>query len=85
MSTIGGIAAADCGLTVPDLTKTLFIPKILGLTHILHHSRLTGFPACEARKFTLCGTGKMPVPKQVIENGATSQFEDTYLETRLMA
>ncbi|MEG5182192.1 hypothetical protein QUB28_00185 [Microcoleus sp. B4-C3] len=27
----------------------------------------------------------MPVPKQVIENGATSQFEDTYLETWLMA
>ncbi|MEG3901199.1 hypothetical protein QUB19_15220 [Microcoleus sp. B4-C5] len=26
-----------------------------------------------------------PVPKQVIENGATSQFEDTYLETWLMA
>ncbi|MEG3927532.1 hypothetical protein [Microcoleus sp. D3_18a_C4] len=25
-----------------------------------------------------------PVPKQVIENGATSQFEDTYLETWLM-
>ncbi|MEG4083737.1 hypothetical protein [Microcoleus sp. POL10_C6] len=68
-----------------DLTKTPFIPKILGLTHLLHHSRLTGFSACSTRKFTLCETGILPLPKQVIENGATSQFKDTYLETWLMA
>ncbi|MEG3967634.1 hypothetical protein QUA00_08410 [Microcoleus sp. T2B6] len=42
MSTIWEITAGECSFAVADLTKTPFIPKILGLTHILHHSRLTG-------------------------------------------
>ncbi|MEG3898335.1 hypothetical protein QT989_22080 [Microcoleus sp. SVA1_B6] len=39
MSTIWEIAAEEYSFAVADLTKTLFIPKILGLTHILHHSQ----------------------------------------------
>ena len=31
--------------------------------------------ACSTRKFTLCGTGILPVHKKLIENGATSQFK----------
>jgi len=30
--------------------------------------------ACSTRKFTLCGTGILPVHKKLIENGATSQL-----------
>jgi len=30
--------------------------------------------ACSTRKFISCGTGILPVPKQVIEKGATSQL-----------
>ena len=35
---------------------------------IVSHSQ----DACEARKFTLCGTGILPVHTRLIENGATS-------------
>ncbi|WP_242722842.1 hypothetical protein [Microcoleus vaginatus] len=35
---------------------------------MLHHSRLTGFPACSTIKFISCGTGILPVPKQVIDD-----------------
>jgi hypothetical protein len=42
------------------------------LTHILHHSRLTGFPACSTKSEFSCEAGK-PVHKKLIENGATSQ------------
>ena len=31
--------------------------------------------ACSTRKFTLCGTGKMPVHNRLIENGATSRSD----------
>ena len=31
--------------------------------------------ACEARKFTLCGTGILPVHKRLIENRATSRSD----------
>jgi hypothetical protein len=31
--------------------------------------------ACSTKSEFYCGTGKMPVPKQVIENGAISQVK----------
>ncbi|MEG4496081.1 hypothetical protein QUB05_10990 [Microcoleus sp. F10-C6] len=85
MSTIGGITAEEYSFAVADLTKTLFIPKILGLTHILHHSQEQAFRPVKRENSIFVEQAEKPVPKQVIENGATSQFEDTYLETRLMA
>ncbi|UNU25406.1 hypothetical protein D0A37_17685 [Microcoleus vaginatus HSN003] len=33
--------------------------------------------ACSPRDEFYCGTGILPVPKQVIENGATSQLKPT--------
>src|SRR4028118_1376634 len=33
--------------------------------------------ACSTRKFTLCGTGILPVHKKLIENGARSQTNAT--------
>ncbi|MEG5049008.1 MULTISPECIES: hypothetical protein [unclassified Microcoleus] len=33
--------------------------------------------ACSTRKFTLCGTGILPVPRQVIENGARCELQRT--------
>ncbi|MCZ0903781.1 hypothetical protein ON021_28190, partial [Microcoleus sp. HI-ES] len=41
--------------------------------------------ACSTKSEFSCGTGILPVPKQIIENCATSQFKDTYIETWLMA
>ncbi len=31
--------------------------------------------ACSTRKFTVCGTGILPVHKRLIENGATSRSD----------
>ncbi|MEG3966425.1 hypothetical protein QUA00_02050 [Microcoleus sp. T2B6] len=35
----------------------------------------TGFPACSTRKLIFCGTGILPVPKNLIEKGAISQMQ----------
>ncbi|MEG4841249.1 hypothetical protein [Microcoleus sp. B9-D4] len=35
----------------------------------------TGFSACSTKAKFFCGTGKMPVPKNLIENGAISQMQ----------
>ncbi|UNU24777.1 hypothetical protein D0A37_13915 [Microcoleus vaginatus HSN003] len=35
--------------------------------------------ACSTRDEFYCGTGILPVPKQVIENGATSEFKSMWL------
>ena len=43
-------------------------------THILHHSRLTGFLASQENLLFVEQAGK-PVHKKLIENGATSQFK----------
>ncbi|MEG4243390.1 hypothetical protein QUA46_19030 [Microcoleus sp. MON2_D6] len=68
-----------------DLTKTPFIPKILGLTHRRAPFSRTGKMPVPQRGNFLVEQAEKPVPKQVIENGATSQLEDTYIETWLMA
>ncbi|UNU26329.1 hypothetical protein D0A37_23250 [Microcoleus vaginatus HSN003] len=39
----------------------------------------TGSPAHSTRDEFSCGTGILPVPKQVIENGAKYKFESTIL------
>jgi len=38
--------------------------------------------ACSTRKFTLCGTGILPVHKRLIENGATSQSDRTSIDSQ---
>ncbi len=35
--------------------------------------------ACSTIKFTLCGTGILPVHKKLLENGATSQINQAFL------
>jgi len=57
-------------------------PEILLLTmvqDISFNSHLAPFSlnrqdACSTRKFTLCGTGILPVHKKLIDNGARYQF-----------
>ncbi|MEG4272559.1 MULTISPECIES: hypothetical protein [unclassified Microcoleus] len=68
--------------SVTSVTKsTAELPTSLGLksvtSHILHHSRLTGWTACSTKNEFSCGTGILPVPKQVIENGARCQLHLT--------
>ena len=42
--------------------------------------------ASSTRKFISCGTGILPVPKQVIENGARCQLQPTEtVKTRLVS
>ncbi|TAE54919.1 MAG: hypothetical protein EAZ88_07780 [Oscillatoriales cyanobacterium] len=39
----------------------------------MHHSRLTGFPACSTKSEFSCGVGVPPAHERLIENGARSQ------------
>ncbi|TAE13743.1 MAG: hypothetical protein EAZ25_09745 [Oscillatoriales cyanobacterium] len=42
----------------------------------MHHSRLTGFPACSTKSEFSCGVGVPPAHERLIENGARSQFKE---------
>jgi len=48
--------------------------KLIGINSHLAPFSLNRQDACSTRKFTLCGTGILPVHKKLIENGATSQL-----------
>jgi len=55
-------------LIAEDFTLEEFSPHY---SHLAPFSR-TGFPACSTKSEFSCEAGK-PVPKKLIENGATSQ------------
>ncbi|MEG4988029.1 hypothetical protein QUB08_19970 [Microcoleus sp. BR0-C5] len=51
-------------------------------THILHHSQEQAFRPVPQRVNFLVEQAEKPVPKQVIENGATSQIQSTSILSR---
>jgi hypothetical protein len=81
----GGKFKVDLALNLAGLVAESAIVKYnlsiaccaVGKTsHLAPFSR-TGKMPVPARKFTLCGTGILPVHKKLIENGATSQKNAT--------
>jgi hypothetical protein len=44
-------------------------------TEILHHSRLTGFPACSTKSGFSCGLGILPAHEKLNDIGVRSQLQ----------